>query len=390
MKKIYITSDHLTHGGIEKLICNLANLFIEMNHDVEILCTYFLGEPVYYLNDKVKITYLVDQPKEITSLKKGLKNFSSRKRFFKHFSFISFIYKFHTKYTRPYLQNKASINFINSIKEIENSIIISTKNKHNKLVSKYSKDNNKLIAQLHCDHTQYKGYLKDIKYEYGNIDYLLLLNEELKNEVEYELVGCNQEIKCLTVPNFITNQEDIKDIKRKNQIISVGRLSPEKGFDRLLIIWEKFIVDNEGYILKIVGDGQEKGNLIQLAQSLNISDSIVFTGFLSNDETVKEIRKSKLYVMTSLHEAFPMVLLESISQGTPIVAYDVRVGPRSIIKDGYNGFLVKENNVEKFVEKLELLLTESDIYHNMSKNAIISSKLYSEENLKDIWFNIIN
>lgn len=197
-------------------------------------------------------------------------------------------------------------------------------------------------------------------------------------------------MKCLTVPNFITNKEVTKDIKRKKQIISVGRLSPEKGFDRLLLIWEKFIVNNKSYVLKIVGDGQEKEKLTQLAQSLNISDSLIFTGFLSNDETVKEIRKSEIYAMTSVHEAFGLVLLEAITQGTPIIAYDVRVGPRSIIKDGYNGFLVKENDIETFVEKLEFLLKESDVYNIMSKNAIVSSKLYSEENLKDIWFDILN
>ena len=74
MKKIYITSHYLKHGGIEKMVCNLSNLFIEMNYDVEILCTYFDGEPVYYLNDKVKITYLTDKlPKKTTSLKNNLR-----------------------------------------------------------------------------------------------------------------------------------------------------------------------------------------------------------------------------------------------------------------------------------------------------------------------------
>ena len=184
------------------------------------------------------------------------------------------------------------------------------------------------------------------------------------------------------MPNFIANKEFIKDTKRKNQVISVGRLSPEKGFDRLLFIWKEFLDNNENYILKIVGDGQEKERLIQLAKSLNISDSVVFTGYLSNDETVNEIRKSKVYAMTSVHEAFGIVLLEAITQGTPIIAYDVRVGPRSIIKDGYNGFLVKENDIEGFVEKLYSLLKEGDIYNNISENAITSSELYSVEKIK--------
>jgi N-acetylglucosaminyldiphosphoundecaprenol N-acetyl-beta-D-mannosaminyltransferase len=378
MKKIYIINSYLGHGGIEKIVCNLSNLFIAMNYDVEILCTYYIGEPVYYLNDRVKVTYLTDKlPKETASLKESLKNIS----------LIKFTKDFYTRFSQPYLYNKM---IIESIKNIENSIIISTRNPHNTIISKYAKDSNKLIAQLHCDYSQYKGYLEDIKYRYDNIDYLLLLTEELKNEIEPELNELNKKTKCLTVPNFIKDVKDKKDIERKKQVISVGRLSVEKGFDRLLLIWEKFLVNNEGYILKIVGDGKDKEKLIQLAQFLGISDSIVFTGFLSNDEVNEEIRKSKIYVMTSLQEALPMVLIESISKGTPIVAYDVRVGPRAIIKEGYNGFLIKENDIDKFVEKLEFLLKEDAIYNSMSENAITSSMLYSEENLKTIWSNVLN
>ncbi|MFC6205844.1 glycosyltransferase [Psychrobacter urativorans] len=377
MKKIYITSRHLGHGGIEKIICDLSNLFIEMNYDVEILCTYFYKEPVYYLDNKVKITYLTDQlPRKTASLKKSLTNLN----------LISFLSDACIRATDFYLHSKL---IINSIKDIENSIIISTRNEHTTIISKHSKDSNKLIAQLHCDHTQFRGYSKDIRDKYGKMDYLLLLTEELKSEVESILIGSNQKTKCLTVPNFIANKEFIKDTKRKNQVISVGRLSPEKGFDRLLFIWKEFLDNNENYILKIVGDGQEKERLIQLAKSLNISDSVVFTGYLSNDETVNEIRKSKVYVMTSMHEALPMVLLEAINQGTPIVAYDVRVGPRSIIKDGYNGFLVKENDIKSFVEKLEILSKEDKVYNSMSRNAIVSSELYSVEKIKRIWSDIL-
>lgn len=286
MKKIYITSRHLNHGGIEKIICNLSNLFIEMNYDVEILCMYSIGEPVYYLDDKVKITYLTKKlPKSTTSFKGMLKKND----------FIGLFNEIYVRYVYSRLNDRLHDKLIaNTIKGINNSIIISTRNEHTIIINKHSKNNNKLIAQLHCDHTKYRGYLRDIKYKYNNMDYLLLLTKELTNEVEAELIGFNQDIKCLTVPNFIPNK-NIEGREREKQIVSVGRLSPEKGFDRLLLIWAKFIIKHENHILKIVGDGGEKEKLIRLAQSLNISDSVIFTGYLSNDETVKEIRKSVVY-----------------------------------------------------------------------------------------------
>lgn len=392
MKKIYIITRFLSHGGVEKIVCNLSNLFVDMDYDVEILCTYYVGEPVYYLNNKVKVTYLINEsPKIIPSLKARLKSIyvtrpNSYEEVLNHISLIKIINGFYTKRSQSYLYKKA---IVENIKNIENSTVISTINSEAKLISRYAKNNNKLIAQLHSDHKLIKGFFKDVKYKYKNIDYLLLLSEELRGEVEAELADYKRNFKCLTVPNFIVSKDDLNNIERKEQIISVGRLSPEKGFDRLLFIWKKFLVKNKSYILKIVGDGPEKEKLIQLAKSLSINDSVIFTGYLSNDEAVKEIRKSKVYVMTSKYEALPMVLLEAINQGTPIVAYDVRVGPRSIIKDGYNGFLVKENDIKSFVEKLEILLKKDDIYNSMSKNAISSSKLYSEEEIKKIWLNIL-
>lgn len=393
MKKIYIITRFLSYGGVEKIVCNLSNLFVDMDYDVEILCTYYIGEPVYYLNNKVKVTYLINEsPKIIPSLKARLKSvymtkINSYEDVLNHISLIKIINGFYTKRYQSYLYKKA---IVENTKSIENSIIISTINSEAKLISKYSKNNNKLIAQLHSDHSLIKGFFKDVKYKYKNIDYLLLLNEELRGEVETELAGHKRNFKCLTVPNFIVSRDDLNNIERKKQIISVGRLSPEKGFDRLLFIWKKFSVKNKNYILKIVGDGPEKENLVQLAKFLNVSDSVVFTGYLSNDETVKEIRKSKVYVMTSVFESFGIVLLEAITHGTPIVAYDVRVGPRSIIRDEYNGFLVKENDVESFVKKLEILTKEDDVYNGMSKNAIVSSELYSEEKIKEIWLNILS
>lgn len=378
MKKIYIISRHLQHGGIEKVVCNLSNLFVKMNYDVIILCFYNFGKPVYYLDDKVEIIYLMSSlPRKNDSLK----------NLFEERKFKQMITEIYTRYSDKYLCNRQ---IIRHIKGINNNIIITTRNEHTKVINKISEANNKLIAQLHCDYTQYAGYIDDIKYEYGNIDYLLLLNQESKDEVESILFGHNKKVKCLTVPNFIIHKQYSADIKREKQIISVGRLSSEKGFNKLLYIWEKFIVNNQDYILKIVGDGEEKENLRQLAWSLGINDSVVFTGFLSNDKTVEELRKSKLCAMTSLHEAFPLVLLESISQGTPVVAYDVRVGPRSIIRNGYNGFLVEDNDIETFITKLNFLLRDYDAYSYFSENAIDSSMLYTEESLKNIWSSILN
>lgn len=147
----------------------------------------------------------------------------------------------------------------------------------------------------------------------------------------------------------------------KNQrikIITVGRLRPEKGYDRLLDIIKAF--DNRAkhdFLYHVVGDfptPEIEGKIMGKVNDLGLMDRIVFHGH--KDTPMDELHDSDLFLQGSYYEGFPNAVLESCAAGVPVVAYDVPGGTKEIIRDGFNGYLVEDNNIVEFVDKMLLAL----------------------------------
>ena len=179
---------------------------------------------------------------------------------------------------------------------------------------------------------------------------------------------------------FKTNQ--FSDLKSK-RVIAVSRHSYEKGLDRLLLIWKKVIEKHPEWNLDIYGKSNIDLGLQKLAQSLNISNHIAFY------EPVKNINEKYLdasfCVMTSHYEGFPMVLIEAMASGLPCIAYDCPCGPRAIINNDVNGFLVENGNLDSFVQKIELLIEDDNRRIQMGKNAQKSTEKYDIEFIMLQW-----
>lgn len=174
--------------------------------------------------------------------------------------------------------------------------------------------------------------------------------------------------------------EKVSDLKSK-KIIVVARNSYEKGLDRLLVVWEKVVAKHPDWILDIYGDF-----VIDLStdvKSLGIENNV------SLNHPVKNIADkyllSSVYVMTSRSEGLPMVLLEAMASGLPCIAYDCPSGPRAIIEQEKNGFLITDGNENSFVEKLEELIEDENLRIRMGKYAFESSKKYNIETIMQQW-----
>ena len=376
MKKIVITALHLGHGGVEKVIASMANLFIELDYRVEIICTYNLGQPAYNISDDVVITYL-------TSYVPNKKEFGTA------LSNRDFLETINQGFKSLRILAKKRSSMIKAIKKTENSIVISTRNETSIMLSKYGKKSVFKIAQLHHDHKFNKKIVRDFRTKYSKIDYFLLLNDTLTNEVIEFIKGYNNFTKCITLPNFLEN-EVINEIGPKsNYLISVGRLHSDKGYVRLINLWEKIHFSLPDHKLIIIGDGELRGSLEKLAESKGVSDSVVFKGMLNHDETLEYMRKSKMFLMTSISEALPMVLLESMSQGTVPIAFDVRVGPRSIIEDSKNGFLIEDGDFEQYYTTVIKYISEYSLNNEFELNALSKAEKYSKSNILQTWNKVL-
>ena len=369
MKKITILALHLGYGGIEKYISSLCKMLIN-NYEIEIISTYKLPETeVFDIPKSIKIKYLIEYGPNKKELKESKKNII---KFFKEA--VKSLYILSKKY---FLNIKA-------IKNINSDYIITTRTFHNKLVSKYANKNIIKIATEHNYHNNNSKYINKIKKSLRNFDCFVVVTKEL--EEYYKKLLPNK--KVVFIPNTIENIPSISSKIENNNIISVGRLSPEKGYLDLIEIVE--IVKNEiGNIkLTIIGNGNELDKLKSKIIEKKLEKNVFLVGYKSTKDIQKLMLNSSIYVMTSFTESFGIVLLEAFSCGLPCVAFE-NSGANFLINEN-NGFIVKDRNKLKYAKILIKLLNNKEKIKKLQHTAKQTAYLYDIERIKINWLNLLN
>lgn len=151
------------------------------------------------------------------------------------------------------------------------------------------------------------------------------------------------------IPNFsLMPIEEYSNCDAK-RVIAAGRLSWEKGYDRLLAVWEKVSCYFPDWELVVFGNGNLQESLENVIKSKNIQNITI----LPPVKTIShDYANSSICVLTSYYEGFALVLLEALRHGVPCIAFDCKFGPRSIIEDGNCGYLVENGDIEQFADKL--------------------------------------
>jgi len=137
-------------------------------------------------------------------------------------------------------------------------------------------------------------------------------------------------------------------------ILCVGRLEEVKAFHYAVEAFSVLVQEQPNLRLKIVGTGSLKDALHRQALSLGIADRVDFDGY--QQEMIPWYVQASVTCLTSLYEGFPNVLVESIALGTPVVSFDCQSGPREIIQEGVNGFLVRYQDREQLIDALRKAL----------------------------------
>lgn len=372
MKKVTILALHLGYGGIENAIVTLANTLVS-KYNVEILSVYRLyNEPVYKLDERVKVSYISN----IKPNKKEMMYYLKKKNFSMFLKGIGQSIK--TGFVK-YIKTP------DVLRKINTDVIVSTRTVHNFLISKFVSNDIKKIAWEHNHHNNKKKYINSLVKSCKNIDNLVLVSNEL-SEFYKGYLGS----KVVYIPNCLDKMPSkLSKLDSKN-LVAIGRLSKEKGFDDLLKLFKKISIKHPDWKLNIIGDGMEKNNLLDLAKELKLGDKVVFHGYQNKDYINNILLESSIYVMTSHTESFGLVLIEAMSYGVPCISYTSAQGANEIISDGETGYLIKNRSEDEMIEKIELLIENEKLRNKLGKNARLKSKNYSNEVVLDKWSKIIN
>ena len=370
MKKITILALHLNYGGIERFITNLANS-ISDDYNIEIVSTYkLLDKPFFKLNNSIKVKYLIENLEPNRNI---VKEYLKKLRFIKLFKEIKKSIKI--LYLKKYLM-------INYIKQCNSDIIISTRDIHNKWLGKYGRKNILKIGSEHNDHDSL-NYVKKISKTAKKLDYFVVVSNKMKDDYSKYL-----NIPIIYIPNTIDSiPKDVTKYKNDN-IISVGRLEPVKGFNDLIDVFEIVVSKNSNIKLNIIGTGSQKELLQDKINNKKLNKNIKLLGYKSTNELDKLYNESSIYVMTSLSESFGLVLIEAMSHKLPCIAFDSANGAKEIIKDNENGYLIKSRNKEEMADKILKLISNKEKCKDMGEKAYNNSKKYLSKNIKQKWVDI--
>lgn len=371
MKKIAIMGLHLNYGGVESAIVNQANALCD-DYEVELAILYKLREePAFKVDKRVKIKYLTDVTPNREEFMHYLKSLRLIKTFFIGLKSIKILYLKKAK-MREYIKNSDA------------DILISSRIEITELLNKYANKDKLTIAEEHCHHNGNKKYLKRLKKACTNIDYLVAVSKELEHDYK-KLV--KSEVIC--IPNSLDYWPDKTARLNNKKLVSVGRLSKEKGYSDLIEVFKIIHEKDSDCTLDIIGDGDEYQKIKDKIIEYNLENSVKLHGFQNKEYIHNILMNSSLYLMSSFEESFGIVLIEAGSFGIPQIAFDSAQGANEIIQNNESGYLIKNRGKEQMATKVIELLNDSKKLQEFGKKSREIAQKYSQDNFKKKWLTFL-
>ena len=190
-------------------------------------------------------------------------------------------------------------------------------------------------------------------------------------------------VNCTVIPNPSPFPPSNETLSKEKTILAVGSHSYNKGYDRLINVWRIVSEKFPQWKLKIYGKPNKALKLQETINKFGLKESLLLKNPIKN---IQELyKKASIFVMPSRSEGFGMVLIEAMNYGTPCVSFDCPHGPADIIKNGEDGFLIENGNIDDFSNAVINLIGDRENRERMGNNAKENVKRYSPESIMKIW-----
>jgi glycosyltransferase involved in cell wall biosynthesis len=351
-KRIGVIVDDITaKAGTERATINLCNGLLKYYpelYEITIISRFSKkGDiPFFDLNTKIEIEHL-----------ETINNFRFWNKFFLYRILLKLVKAINRKH-----------NF---------DLLLGTTYVHNNLLPLIVK--NTETKTMGCEHVVYNYPPKFIqilrKKMYPKLNSVIVLNE-----TEYTNFSFLNNISV--IPNCLPFETDQMATLKEKRIISVGRLTHEKGFDILIDIFENVFKEKPDWELMIYGEGEEYNSLELKIKKNKLEKNIQLCGTKKNIS--KHYLESSIFVLSSRSESFGIVLIEAMNHGLPVISFDCD-GPKNLISNDENGFLIPQFNIKEFSEKLLFLIDNEEKRQKMGEIAKQTSLKYKENKIIPLW-----
>lgn len=373
LKLVYLTPALYMAGGVERVLTLKANYFAEhFGYDVTIILTEGKGKsPFYPLSDRIKVVNLdigFEQLWNCSFLKKIFVYLKKQRQYKK--ALTAELMKLCPDITVSLLRRE--INFLIGIKDGSKKIGELHVNRLN--YRNFEANDTNFIKQLFA-----KLWMSSLVKQLKRLDRFVVLTEEDKLAWP-EL----KNVSVIPDPlSFVPTAQSTLGVKR---VIAVGRYVYQKGFDLLLQAWAKIECKCPDWMLVVYGDG-DKTPYEQMMQNLGIDASRCLLNGPTTD-IQREYVNSSLFVFTSRFEGFGMVLVEAMACGLPVVSFACPCGPKDIVRDGEDGFLVENGNIDELVQQLMKLMVDHRLRTAFAQHAQQNAQRFNIEQTALRWKSV--
>ena len=368
MKIIYCIQSTHNSGGMERVLTRKVNYLAQAGHEVAIITFDQQGrEPFFELHPDITCYDLAIPYGEYN--KPGILN--------KIFWYAYF----------PFLRNKHHRRLERLLLQLKPHIVVSLLNEEASLLPAIH-DGSKKVLEFHFSKPTTRDRLRPGMWQF--IDRLRLKKEEHLARTFDRFVVLTEEDRLAwggfpnirVIPNPLPFYSDTPSTCRPHQVLALGRYEREKQFNLLIDLWAQLSPEYSDWQLIIAGDGRLRPELTAQVERLGLKNVKLM---LPTNQVQELYRSSSIYVMTSRNEGLPMVLIEAQQMGLPIVSFACPCGPRDVITDGVDGYLLEVGDHEGFIQALRRLMDSEAERQRMGAAARIASERYDLEHIMKSW-----
>ena len=388
MNICFITNNIYSLGGVQRVLSVLANELSRYN-TVDIICLKDESEEkadTYKLNENINVYMKPEFCKKAFLNKvilKMLKDLNQRTGIFNNkqksdiLTNIYFPEKMRKKVTE--FINKKNYDVVVGVEGLNSLLLGSIKHSIS-------------AKTIGWQHNSYDAYLNNPNKYYWNLDilfeehipkldkYVVLTNYDKEKFLNEKSINCD----VIFNPRSFTSEEKSKCDSKV--FLAAGRFTEQKGFDLLLESYKIFAEQNDEWNLVIVGEGEQKDKLIKYIEENNLNERVTIHDFTDN---IKEyFLNSSTLLLSSRWEGMPMIVLESMEMGVPIISFDISASIQ-LIENMKQGIIVEKFNVNKFAEAMLKLSNCDELRKQLSINSIEKSKEFDIENIISKWNSIL-